>query len=374
VSDFAGRFHDGKTAASSDVRVSVVAGALEIRAGGNILQRWTDDGLRLVDRGENGALVRLAHRSDEGARLTVHDARFIAALNAACPGFAARTARGRPPVWRIALLTGGLAAVTALTVLTILYLPEAGARMVPQSWENEIGRKVVDQVSTLLSLGRARPGRCETAPGRAALDALVARLADPVRLPHEPDVTVIDSPVPNAFAAPGGHVVLLRGILDLAESPDEVAGVLAHEFGHVLHRDPMKGVIRTLGLTLLLNVFAGDISGGEVITGTTRLVIGASYSRSAEADADAAAVDILRRAQIRTWGLERFFRKLAAREGDFEDVVQRQLGALSSHPRSVARAEAIAAAKPAGPTRPALDDDGWRSLKRICGGRVRSPT
>ncbi len=161
-------------------------------------------------------------------------------------------------------------------------------------------------------------------------------------------------------------MVLTRGLTELAEGPDEVAGILAHEFSHVIHRHPMQAVVRAFGLSLLLSALTGDIAGSGMIAGITQLVIGAAYSRSAETDADVTAVGLLVAAGISTRGLEDFFRRLTAKESAWEKGFQRNLGFLSSHPRSTERAEAVARMGQAGKTRPALAPADWKALKEIC--------
>src|SRR2546422_11543762 len=71
---------------------------------------------------------------------------------------------------------------------------------------------------------------------QATVDAIVARLV--VRAPdtYRIRVTIVDHPAVNAFAAPGGHIVVLRGLLERTRTPEELAGVLAHEIQHVYHR------------------------------------------------------------------------------------------------------------------------------------------
>ena len=369
MTEFGGRFYDGKTATAQDVRIGLSHGTVEIRAGTQVIARWPDHELRLVDRDERDHTTRLTRVSDNAARLVVQAPDFLAALKAACPAFARRVADGRNLGRRIALWTVGLAALAALSFAAVRFLPDAAARIIPLSWEEEIGRRVVDQVTTLFMAGGKQTKFCTNVRGQAALDLMVKRLTGKMDSPYRLKVTVIASPVMNAFAAPGGHVVLLRGLIDTAASPDGVAGILAHEFSHVIHRHPMQAVVRAFGLSLLLNALTGDIAGSGMIAGIAQLVIGAAYSRSAETDADATAVGILVAAGISTRGLEEFFRRLTAKESVWQKSFQRNLGFLSSHPRSAERAEAVAGMGQAGKTRPALAPADWKALKEICASK-----
>ena len=102
--------------------------------------------------------------------------------------------------------------------------------VLPIAWERPLGQAVDQQVRAIF-----RGGACTQPEGRAALTKLIASLQSAARLPIEPDPVVLRSTVPNAFAIPGGRVYILSGLLDRAESPDELGGVLAHEFGRISH-------------------------------------------------------------------------------------------------------------------------------------------
>ena len=97
---------------------------------------------------------------------------------------------------------------------------------------------------------------------------------------------VLPTPVPNAFALPGGKVFVLKGLLDKAESPDELAGILAHELGHLKHYDNMRGLIYNGGTSFLIGLLFGDVTGSSAVIFASRSVVEASYSREAETAAD----------------------------------------------------------------------------------------
>ena len=149
--------------------------------------------------------------------------------------------------------------------------------------------------------------------------------------------------------------------LKSARSPDEVAGVLAHEMGHVVEHHGTEAVVRAAGLSLIFQIFAGDASGLVGLGAAAgQFLIEMSYSRSDEAEADESAVDILTAADIRTDGLATFFERLDRETGDA--VVK--LAMLYSHPLSSDRAEAIRAAPGDGGR--AMSGIDWCALKSIC--------
>ena len=99
----------------------------------------------------------------------------------------------------------------------------------------------------------------------------------------------------NAFALPGGHIYVFQGLIDRAQSPDEVAGVLAHEIGHVAHRDGTRTVLQAAGLSFLFGMMLGDFVGGGAVVIAAKTVVRSSYSRRVEASADIYSVVLMRK-------------------------------------------------------------------------------
>jgi predicted Zn-dependent protease len=285
--------------------------------------------------------VRLAHGD---ARLTVEDPAFAGALAAAAP----RLRRAA----RRALLYGTIATVLLLATVAGLWwsmpwLAGVIAERVPPAWEAKLG----EQVELQPWWGK----RCADPAGEAALAALTRRLTQGVDSPYPFAVSVHDNGTVNAFALPGGHIVLLRGLVSEAQSPDEVAGVLAHEMTHVLKRHPTRALIANSGLSLLFEITVGNGTGASLGLLLTTL----SYTRTMEAEADAGALMLLRRAGISTEGFAAFFERLVHREQG------PKLPYLNSHPPSEERLAAARAEVVKG-TSPALPEAEWRALQAIC--------
>jgi Zn-dependent protease with chaperone function len=99
----------------------------------------------------------------------------------------------------------------------------------------------------------------------------------------------------NAFAVPGGTIILLDGLVD-SMNDEEVLAVLGHELGHVVHRHGMRGAAQQMGLLAVAGVVWGDVS--SLTASVAAGFQGLRYSRAMEADADAFAVTFLRRGGI----------------------------------------------------------------------------
>jgi Zn-dependent protease with chaperone function len=138
-----------------------------------------------------------------------------------------------------------------------------------------------------------------------------------------------DSPEVNAFALPGGYVVVYTGLLRAADSAGELAGVLAHEAQHVELRHSLKNLIHDLGWRAVLAAALGDYSGGVWADMAHRLGT-LKYGRDLEREADRLGMEALVRAGIDPQGMATFFARLAAREGA-------SIALLSTHPASEER-------------------------------------
>jgi Zn-dependent protease with chaperone function len=248
------------------------------------------------------------------------------------------------PVYRLIDRWRNVLACLALLLGVIVWMDRQGAglmasfviRFVPSSVDVRIGRSA-------LAVADAR----WLAPSRLPVlrrNALEDRFS---HLVHEqyPDLTWqlefrstrSGADAFNAFALPGGTIVLLDGLVK-AMDDEEVLAVLGHELGHVVHRDVMHGIARQMGLLAVAGAVWGHMSrfAASVAAGVQRL----HFARDVETDADAFAVTFLRRAGIPVRSLATAF-----------SVMQRQEQAtgaipafLRDHPSTAERLRAAAAA------------------------------
>lgn len=309
---------------------------------GEVGEIWPYRALALQADELRNAPVRIAYGD---ARLTVEHKGFAKALAAAAPGL--RWAQRR------SLIYGSLATAALLAAVGALWwgLPAISGRIVehiPPSWEEKLGDAVVVEP--------VWGERCAAPAGSAALDRLMRRLVKGAEPPFPITVVVRDSAIVNAYALPGGHIVLLRGLLAQAESPDEVAGVLAHELTHTIKRHPMRALVANSGLALLIEVTLGNGTGASL----GYLLTSLHYSRAMEAEADDGAVHLLQHAGIGTDGFAAFFERMEKRS------IGPKLPYLSSHPQDEDRLAAVRGTAAHG-GRPALSSADWQALKAICG-------
>ncbi|MDP7164029.1 MAG: M48 family metallopeptidase [Alphaproteobacteria bacterium] len=357
-----GRFFDGASAKAREVDIALAASSLAIKdreSGRTTLWPLTD--LRLVERRGARGGVRLGSTAAPDARLSFDDPALLESLerHAKLPV----AGRGRVPR-RLVLVA--VAAVVALAAGLALLPSFAGplARALPPAWSQALGEQTLAQLEVL-------GPSCQQAAGRLALEALLARLvaAADGRKPFQ--VHVLDHEMVNAFALPGGHIVFLRGLIDKAASADEVAGVLAHEMGHVMARHPLQSLIRRRGYLMVLDALSlGATSApglGDAAVGGAALLLEFAHTREHERAADRTARRILEGAGISRQGLAEFFQRLKAEHGSAP--AGSALSYLSTHPpleeraRFVAKGEARGGILGRGQAMPRAD---WQALRDIC--------
>lgn len=370
---FAARLYDGQTASARQVGVDFADNALVLRDGDSVVATWPVDDVRLAARPEahSAGTLCLGDPGADGPRLAFHDPALATELILRNPYAAGLKPAERRRIFRqVAIWV--VAAVVSLVVLVQVVIPAAAtqaAYLIPAATERRVGAALSDLVVRQLALpSAARGGRaiCATPAGNAALAELTARLLEGQETPWPVSVRVVDSPVANALALPGGHILLLRGLIAAAQDPDEVAGVVAHEMAHVLHRDPTAVALRRAATSFLAGLLFGDAIGVSVMGSVVSVVLGAAYTREAEAAADATALVLMRAAAIDGSGLARILERLEARQ---PAALAALPSYLSSHPPTAERARLAEG----WPSRPALDEGEWRALRAICGGPERIP-
>jgi Zn-dependent protease with chaperone function len=349
-------FYDGAAARRRAVDVRLGPSALEIAENGAVLARWPYEGVRRLDGTRYVLRLRSLHAPDL-ARLEIADGVLWDEIVRRCPRLDEGTGASRRAVPKI--LAWSLAAGASLVATVIVLVPVAAdllAPLVPIAVERRLGAAVDNQVRAVF--GRET---CANPAGQAALAKLVGRLEGVAALPMPIAVAVLPSDIPNAITLPGGRIYLFDGLLEKAENSDEVAGVLAHEIGHVAHRDVMRALIQTGGSAFLLGLLFGDVAGGGALILVARTLIDSSHSRDAETAADGFAADAMRGLGRSPKPLGRFLLRITGegRGGPIPPL-------LRSHPLSADRLAALETRDAPASAPPLLTEEEWRALRTIC--------
>lgn len=247
----------------------------------------------------------------------------------------------------------GLVWVTLACVLGIFFAAGLSplAHLIPWGWEKKLGEAMV-----------FTPPEKECRLNTEA-DALLQRLVKRL-YPLYPDdsafsieVHVAQSPVINAYATLGGKITVNSGLLHKAESPEEIAGVLAHEIGHVHHRHIMEGMLVHLFTAEGINLIFG---GGSTAGGFAQYFLRMDFTRQQETQADEDGLQRLQRAHVDNQGFKRFFERMEKENGGSPF--------FSDHPSNRAREEMADRFKNKD-DQPIMTKEEWEILKHYCGGK-----
>jgi Zn-dependent protease with chaperone function len=369
-------YFDGTCSARNDVVVEAGAAGLRIfSANRRLLDEWLYGELRR-QAAPDGVLRLGRHGETLLARLEIRDAALVSAIEDRAVTLDRGGAAERRLRRKVVILS--LAAVVSLIFTAVIGVPVLAthlAPLVPIAFEQKLGNMVDGQIRATLDTKHLGAGFvCDAgangAAGRAALDKLVGRLTAAAALPYPLRVDVVRRPDFNAFALPGGHIYAFQGLIDRAQTPDEVAGVLAHEIGHVAHRDGTRTVLQAAGLSFLFGMMLGDFVGGGGVVIAAKTVVRSSYSRRVEAAADVYSVGLMQKVGGDPRALATILARVTADKDEGIKI-------LADHPDTKDRVIAIDAMAPAGASTPLLGAADWAALKQICapspGGAPTAP-
>jgi Zn-dependent protease with chaperone function len=363
-----GIYFDGTSAARHQVTVELADTALRIRAAdGKLIDEWGYDQIEPLSAPEGVLRIGRAG-SPVLARLEVRDAALATAIDERSlpvdrSGRTERRERRRVIVWSIA-------ATLSLIAVAVLGVPQIANRLaplVPYPVERRLGDAIEVQVRR--SLDTRHDGaafECGNAEGekagQAAFTKLMAQLEATAALPFKLNASVVRRSEANAFALPGGRVYVFQGLIDKAISPEEVAGVIAHEAGHVAHRDGMRSVLEGAGLSFLFGMLLGDFVGGGAVVFAGKAILETRYSRQVESAADAYGVALMLQLGADARALATILQRISGNNHPGSRL-------LLDHPETQERVAAInALAGDAKPSRTLLEPAEWNALKTICSG------
>jgi Zn-dependent protease with chaperone function len=327
---------------------------LQIQEDGQTLAAWSYADIRRADAPPEALRVTCL-TAPVLARLEIRDAGVAAELIARC----ARLDEGVPGRKGVAAIVAwSLAAAISIVLVVLFGVPLAADRLtplVPKAFERRLGDVANRQINAVFG-GKV----CSGPSGQAAFSKLVNAIRAAAGLDTSVESAVLWSPIPNAFALPGGKVYLFSGLLAKAENADEIAGVLAHEFGHLKHRDGMRNLIYNGGTSFLIGLLFGDITGSGALVFASRSLITASYSREAEQNADTFSIDVMHALGRSPKPMGELLFRVTGKEGD------KSISILASHPLTEDRLARMNSEDRPPIQPPLLTPQEWTSLKAIC--------
>jgi Zn-dependent protease with chaperone function len=362
VFETSGEYFDGETAASAQVPVLISPNGVKFQLGGDWID-WPMTDLRCLQDQARDAGMILDLEDNSEARLIVKD-RAATQYLWSLPN--ALTKRKTSSKMKRRVLFWGAGAITSVCLIMFVIVPALSdtlARYIPIEREVALGKYSLKQIEWLVSSDETDLV-CQGEAGQAALAKMATRLKDNFETDYPLEVRVFRHEMVNAFAVPGGQIVLFEGLIAAAETPEEVAGVLGHEFGHVVNRDPTRLSLRSAGSAGLLGLVFGDFAGGFAALALAEALVSANYSQDAETQADIFSHQLFARAKLPSKDFARFFKQLREDSGGDEGLMSH----ISSHPDLSAREQAAIDADVIadGDFTPVLTNTEWLALKQIC--------
>ncbi len=361
MTKFPGTFFDGESARKHQVEVEAEALGLAIqRPDREIPTYWPTADLRAARTIRAGHSTELTCATTPDARLIVDDPAFAGLILKAADHLShdrGYTRRWWERPWAVAAL---IIAVIAGVALSVPLLAGPLARAVPDTWREAMSNSTEQALLSVSS-------ECSTPTGDAALSKLIETLEPKPVLRPKIKIMVVDGKLLNAFALPGGKIVVMKKLLNVMETEAEFAGVLAHEIGHIAERHPTKAAIRATGLSLFLSMLIGNSSQiAEFSASLGVQALESSYSRADEAAADRIGTELLRAAGADPGALAATFERLQKVQEATGKIELGRIGAfLNTHPPyderiAAARAQTKTTAKPL------LTAPEWQAIKSIC--------
>ena len=170
-----------------------------------------------------------------------------------------------------------------------------------------------------------------------SVDSIVSKICTANKIKRESiQIHILNKDDINAFALPGGHIVIYSGLILNSDNQEELSGVICHEIAHLQLNHVMQKLIREVGLSVLISMTTGN-GGSESIGGAAKILSSSAFDRSIEKEADIKAVDYLLKANIDPEPFANFLYKLSGKESEAD----KYLSWISTHPESKERAEYI---------------------------------
>jgi predicted Zn-dependent protease len=362
-SGWTAHYLDGRTAIRHRVTITVTPTALQILTSGGEIKQWPYGQIRQTQGIYNGEPVRLEFGPEPAEAVVISSPALLTNIHKAAPAIAQHL---HNPSWRRARARWTFCAALGVVLLIVgLYrwgipgMAAVATPYVPLAWEETLGQRVIEHLAP-----EAR--QCRDPDRLRKLNHVVQALAATrPTSPYRIRISVVDDPEINAFAAPGGQVVILRGLLEQTDSPEQLAGVLSHELQHVYQRHSTRAILEQTATSFILTAVSGDLSGGLAwgLEGA-RSVGSLHYSRAHETEADIEGLRMMQAARLNPAAMIAFYQVMQTADRDHAGLPD----FLSTHPdvdERLATLRTLATSPPTTP-RTLLAGEDWKDIRTLC--------
>ena len=312
---FAGSLFDGRSSQKHLVDVELTPQEIILKAPGDKPIRWAYPQLRWAADTSPFHIEHCAEGDEDLETLVVDDPDFYrSVLEIAPKSFSSRENESKFnwKLYSVGILVLIFSAYVFIKTVPS-FLADQMVEKIPIEWEVTVGQSILKMLPVA-----QKPDPEVLKVLQDTVDFLKQSLPGN---PYDLKVYILPVEQVNALALPGGPIVIFEGLIDKAESPEELAGVLAHEIQHILLRHSTRGILRNLAKSMLVTLFLGDVN--SVMEGIVQLagqLETLGLSREMEAEADQKGMELILAANIDPHGMIRIFKKLMQ-----EDFSQKKL-------------------------------------------------
>lgn len=350
-------YFDGQTPAKHEATVTLGPACLFIYLKDGRQLAWAYGEVRQTQGSFAGEEVCLEWGKDLPESLIIGDRRVLVELRRRAPGLGGRfrgPVKGQRLIGKAVLMgVGAIAVLFGLYAWGIPWATVQATPLIPVAWEEWLGAQAIDTLAP-------KEDRILDPQRLGALNRITKTLAATVPdSPYDFRLYLLKRDEVNAFALPGGRIVVYSGLLNRTKRAEEIAGVLAHEMVHVTHRHSTQSMLRGLSSRILLAALTGsDQMAGAMETAVSVGML--HYDREAEAEADREGMALIQRAQVDPKGMVDMMRELQHAGG----TLPKALVYLTDHPDTGDRVRELEALsrKAAYTPRPLLPDVSWAAI------------
>tara|TARA_R110002050_G_scaffold80304_3_gene171793 strand:+ start:2619 stop:3815 length:1197 start_codon:yes stop_codon:yes gene_type:complete len=216
----------------------------------------------------------------------------------------------------VSALVGVIVVAVFFFIYGVPFIADSFARSIPKEYETYIGNNFRETYLQYQTIDTLRSEQIQKFYDQMNLE-----------LDYDISVTVVDSKIINAFALPGGYIVVFSGLLEMLEEEDELAGLLAHEASHINERHSLRLISKDLAMYVLFASLTGDVGGfSSILIENSNLVSSLSYSRNFEKEADLEGFDLLVQSGINPKGMISLFTKFESINSKMEQELAKKMG------------------------------------------------
>ncbi len=370
------KYYDGKTGNPLEVALILTGSSLQISENEKTIETWSMNNITVIDHPAPPVPGIFGSSKNKDARIYVEDSSEWKKLYERLP----KQTKKKfilPNNWSSFIIYIIVAIISTILLFKLVpKLIEQSAYLIPYEMEKTIGKQAANSLIK-------NKKECITPTGRAVLNNAFHRLKAQTSRKIKYRVFIVEDDITrNAFAAPGGYLFIFSEIIEHAETPEEVMGVLAHEISHIDLYHTTKGLMRSVGMQFILSLMVGGTSFESVGNFLSQM----TYSREDETEADMHGRQIMIKAGIDPKGMRTFFEGLHKYENklfeeiaeEFEDTeikeenwIEKILSLpfweyLSTHPDTEKRIKQLQKLEDKTTFKPALTNQEWHALKNIC--------